>query len=149
MSYDERFMVEALNEARKAQAIGEVPIGAVIVKNNEIIARGHNLRETKKNALMHAEIVAINEASNNLKSWRLVDCDLYVTIEPCPMCAGAILQARIKNLFFGALDEKGGGIVSKASILDIDYNHIVKYQGNFMEDECRTLMTDFFKDLRK
>lgn len=142
-------MLEALVEARKAQAIGEVPIGAVIVKDKKVIARGYNLRETKQNTLMHAEVVAIMAASELLKSWRLVDCDIYVTIEPCPMCAGAILQSRISNLYFGALDEKGGGVVSKASILDIEYNHTVNYKGGYLAEECKILMTEFFKKLRK
>ncbi len=149
MSYNEIFMLEAIAEARKAQALGEVPIGAIIVKDNTVIARGYNLRETKKNALMHAEVVAIIEASQVLDSWRLIDCDIYVTIEPCPMCAGAILQSRISNLYFGAIDEKGGGIVSKANILDIDYNHTVKYEGGYLADESKHLLVDFFRELRK
>ncbi len=108
MSYKKEYMLEALSEAKKAKSIGEVPIGAVIVKDDKVIAKAHNLRESKKNALMHAEIIAINEASKFLDSWRLIDCDLYVTVEPCPMCAGAILQARIRNLYFGATDEGVG-----------------------------------------
>ncbi len=149
MSYNELFMLEAIEQAKSARAIGEVPIGAVIVKDNEIIAKGYNLRESLQNSLMHAEVVAISSASKILNSWRLVDCDIYVTIEPCPMCAGAILQSRISNLYFGALDKKGGGIMSKAKILDIDYNHTVKYKGGYLENECKILMVDFFKNLRK
>ncbi len=149
MNYKEKYMLEALIEAKKAYEIGEVPIGAIIVKNDIIIARGYNLRETKKNALMHAEIIALNQAFEVLDSWRLVGCDLYVTIEPCPMCAGAILQARIENLYFGALDQKGGGIVSKANILDLNYNHTVNYESGFLADECSDLMVKFFKELRK
>ncbi len=149
MSYNEIYMLEALKEAKKAFDLGEVPIGAVIVKDNKVIARGHNLRELEKNPLMHAEVIAINEASKALDSWRLVDCDIYVTLEPCPMCAGAILQARINNLYFGAQDAKGGGVISKANILDIEYNHKVYYEYGFLENESSKLMKDFFKDLRK
>ena len=105
---DEKFMKEALKQAKKAASIGETPIGAVIVRDGEIIARGYNKRETKKNALLHAEIIAINKACKKLGGWRLPRCEMYVTLEPCPMCAGAIINSRIENLYFGAYDKKSG-----------------------------------------
>lgn len=105
MSIDEKFMLEALTEAQKSYEIGEVPVGAVVVKDGEIVGRGHNLRETDKNALRHAELIAIDEACTKLGGWRLWQCDLYVTLEPCPMCTGAIINSRIKRVVFGAFDK--------------------------------------------
>ena len=123
------FMRLALKEAKKAYEKLEVPIGAVIVKDNKIIARAHNLRETKKQACAHAEILAIEKACKKIGAWRLEDCDLYVTLEPCVMCAGAIINARIKNLYIGAMDEKGGAVGSKINLLkDIKLNHNVEVE---------------------
>ena len=142
-------MKEALKEAKTAALMGEVPVGAVIVKNGEIIARGRNMREEKQNALSHAEIEAINEACNRLKSWRLDDCEMYVTLEPCPMCAGAIINARIKTLIFGAFDQKAGSIDSVVNLCDYPYNHKVEVYGGICEDDCLKVLKDFFEALRK
>lgn len=142
------FMAEALKLANEAFLGGEVPVGAVIVKNGEIIARGRNMREKKQNALSHAEIEAINNACEALGSWRLDDCELYVTLEPCPMCAGAIINARIKTLVFGAYDSKMGSIDSVVNLCDYPYNHKVEVYGGICEDECKKLLEEFFKTLR-
>ena len=146
---NKKFMKEALVLAREAAAKGEVPVGAVIVRDGEIIARGRNMREEKQNALSHAEIEAINEACKALNSWRLDDCELYVTLEPCPMCAGAIINARIKTLIFGAYDSKAGSIDSIVNLCDLPYNHKVEVYGGICEDECLAVITDFFEKLRK
>ena len=147
---EEIFMKEAIKEAKKAYKNREVPIGAVIVYRNKIISRGYNLREKKKNALLHAEIIAINKACRKLKSWRLSECDLYVTVEPCPMCAGAIIQSRIKNIFFGAPDIKAGCAGSKANLFEEGlFNHNVNITGGILESECADLLKDFFHQLRK
>ncbi|HEY8364177.1 MAG TPA: tRNA adenosine(34) deaminase TadA [Haloplasmataceae bacterium] len=144
------FMQEAIKEAQKAFLLGEVPVGAVIVKDNEIIARSFNMRETTQNAIKHAEILAIEKACDYLKSWRLIDCDLYVTLEPCAMCAGAILLSRIRKVVFGAKDPKFGSIVSITNILDIEkYNHKVHYEYGILEEECSRILKDFFVTLRK
>lgn len=145
---DELFMNEALKLAQKAFDLGEVPVGAVVVKNGEIVSTGYNKRELNKNALAHAEIEAINEACKNLSGWRLWECDLYVTLEPCPMCAGAIINSRIKRLVFGAYDKKAGSITSVVNLFDLPYNHKPEVLGGFMEDECSALLTDFFIKLR-
>ena len=146
----ENFMKEALKEAKKAYKKKEVPIGAVIVKDNKIIARAHNLRETKKKATAHAEILAIEKACKKLGAWRLENCDLYVTLEPCTMCAGAIINSRIKRLFIGAMDEKGGAVGSKINILkDIKLNHDVEIETGILKEECSKILKDFFKELRK
>ena len=123
--------------------------GAVIVKNGKIIARGKNEREAKQNALSHAEIEAINNACKNTGSWRLEDCEMYVTLEPCPMCAGAIINSRIKTLIFGAYDSKMGSIDSVINLCDLPYNHKVEVYGGIMEDECLDLLKNFFKTLRE
>ena len=147
---NEKFMKEALKEAQKAYDKEEVPIGAVIVKNDKIIARAHNLRETKKKAIAHAEILAIEKACKKLDAWRLEDCDLYVTLEPCAMCAGAIINARIKNLYIGTMDEKGGAVGSKINLLkDIKLNHDVEVKSGILKEECSKILKDFFKELRK
>lgn len=147
---EEKFMKEALRQAKKAAAIGETPIGAVIVCGGEIIARGYNKRETKKNALLHAEIIAINRACKKLGGWRLPGCDLYVTLEPCPMCAGAIINARIDNVYFGAYDKKSGCAGSAANLFRAGlFNHDVNVQGGIMESECASTLSEFFKELRK
>ena len=147
---EEVFMKEALKEAKKAYKRKEVPIGAVIVYRNKIIARGYNLRESKKNSLLHAEIIAISKACKKLKSWRLDECDLYVTLEPCPMCAGAIIQSRIKNIFFGAYDSKAGCAKSKAQLFSKGlFNHNVNVAGGILKSECEEILKTFFKELRK
>ncbi len=142
------FMKEALIEARKAYALGEVPVGAVLVKKGEIIARGHNLRETKQNALSHAEIECINEACRNLGTWRLEECELYVTLEPCPMCTGAIINSRIDTVIFGAYDSRAGCMDSVINLCDYPFNHRPEIYGGIMEDECKALLQEFFNNLR-
>lgn len=141
-------MHEALKEAIKALKKDEVPIGAVIVKDDKIIARGHNLRETKQNSLCHAEIIAISKACRKLGNFRLEDCDLYVTVEPCPMCAGAIIQSRIKNVYYGTPDNKYGAVDSVYNIFEIDSNHKVNSECGILKEECSTIIKDFFKELR-
>lgn len=146
----EYYMNEALKEARKSFKKGETPIGAVIVYKNEIIARAHNLRESKKDVTYHAEVLAIKKACKKLKSWRLEECDIYVTLEPCIMCAGAIIQSRIKKVYIGALDEKNGAVVSKLKAFDdYNFNHKVMYETKILEKECSDIVKDFFKNLRK
>ena len=145
---DKKFMREAINLAKIAASEGEVPVGAVIVKDGKIIAKGKNEREKKQNALSHAEIEAINNACNALGSWRLDGCEMYVTLEPCPMCAGAIINARIKTLIFGAYDSKMGSIDSVINLCDYPYNHKVEVYGGICEDEALAVLQDFFKDLR-
>ncbi len=142
-------MKAALKEAQKAYAIGEIPVGAVVVYNGKIIARGHNLREKKQSVLEHAELIAIKKANQKVGSWRLEDCDLYVTLEPCPMCAGAIIQSRIKNLYFGAYDLKTGAAQSVLSLFEYRFNHLVNFTGGIMQEECSTIIKDFFRQLRK
>lgn len=146
--YNQKFMVLALNEAKKAYAKGEAPIGAVIVCGDEIIARAHNTRETKKNALHHAEIMAIDKACKKLGGWRLHKCDIYVTLEPCPMCAGAIINARINRVFFGASDPKAGSFGSVADFCELPYNHTPVVYGGNMEQECAAILSEFFAILR-
>lgn len=143
------FMLEAIKLAKIASSEGEVPVGAVIVKDGKIIAKGRNEREKKQNALSHAEIEAINNACNALGSWRLDGCEMYVTLEPCPMCAGAIINSRIKTLVFGAYDSKMGSIDSVVNLCDYPYNHKVEVYGGICEDECLSVLQEFFKDLRK
>lgn len=147
---NEKFMRLAIREAEKAYAIGETPIGAVIVKDGKVIARGYNRRETKKNALCHAEITAIDKACRKLGGWRLFECDMYVTLEPCLMCAGAIVQSRIKNLYFGAYDKKGGAVGSLINIPGLSgITQRVNTFGGLLEDECAKILKDFFKELRE
>ena len=141
-------MREAINEANAAAALGEVPIGAVIAQNGVIIARGHNLRETDKHALAHAEIVAINEACKKLGGWRLPNCTLYVTLEPCPMCAGAIINSRIDRVVFGAFDPKAGSLGSLIDLSKVPYNHSPQLCGGVLQEECADLLKNFFKSLR-
>jgi len=145
----ECYMEQALMEAQKAIAIMEVPIGAVIVKNHEIIARGFNLRETSKDPTAHAEMIAIRQASQILGNWRLSDCDLYVTIEPCPMCAGAILLSRIRTLVIGSMDAKGGAAGSLLNIPEDDrFNHKTEIVTGILEEQCSQIMKEFFRELR-
>lgn len=147
---NEKFMREAIKQAQKAAAIGETPIGAVIVQDGKIIARGYNKRETKKNALLHAEIIAIDKACKKLGGWRLPRCDMYVTLEPCPMCSGAIINARIDNIYFGAYDKKSGCAGSAANLFENGmFNHDVNVTGGIMEKECARILSDFFKELRE
>ena len=147
---EDKFMKEALKEARKAFAKEEVPIGAVVVKDGKVIARAHNLRETKKMATGHAEILAIEKACKKLGAWRLEDCDMYVTLEPCFMCAGAMINARVRNLFIGAMDPKAGAAGSKANVFeDVKLNHTVHVVYHVMEEECKKILQDFFKKLRQ
>lgn len=142
-------MAEALKQAKKAYSIGETPIGAIIVRNDEIISRGYNRRETKKSSLLHAEITAIERACKKLGGWRLPDCSIYVTLEPCPMCSGAIIQSRIDNLYFGAYDYKSGTAGSVINLFEKDlFNHNVNVVGGLMEKECSSLISDFFRELR-
>lgn len=145
---NKEFMKEALKLAKIASEEGEVPVGAVIVKDGKIVARGKNEREKKQNALSHAEIEAINNACKSLNSWRLDECELYVTLEPCPMCAGAIINARIKTLIFGAYDSKAGSIDSVINLCDYPYNHKPEIYGGICEDECLEVLKDFFKKIR-
>ena len=142
------FMEKALEQARKAAALGEVPVGAVIVYNDDIISTGYNKREANKSAIYHAEIEAIDSACQKLKSWRLLDCNLYVTLEPCPMCAGAIINSRIKRVIFGAKDDKAGSCGSVINLFDLPYNHRPQVISGVMENECQDLLSNFFKDLR-
>lgn len=146
----ESFMKAALKEAQKAYSKEEVPIGVVIVKDEKIIARAHNLKETKKDTTEHAEIRAIKKASKKLNSWRLIDCEMYTTLEPCPMCAGAIIQARIKRVYIGTMDEKTGACGSVLNLFkDHKFNHIVEVEYGILEEQCREILQDFFKKLRK
>ena len=146
----EKFMKEAIREAKKAEALDEVPIGCVIVKDNKIIARGHNVRETKNNPIGHAEMIAISKASKKLNSWRLNDCDLYVTIEPCIMCSGAIIQSRIKTIYYGAKDYKGGALGSSINVMDAEnINHHPEIVGGVLEKECSSLVSNYFKAKRE
>lgn len=147
---DEYFMKEAIKEAKKAYQKNEVPVGAVVVKNNEIVARGHNIKETKKDTTKHAEIIAIQKASKKMNAWRLEDCTMYVTLEPCTMCAGAIIQARLKRLIIGTMDKKTGACGSVLNLIDdYEFNHKVELKTGIMETECRQIMKDFFKELRE
>jgi tRNA(adenine34) deaminase len=149
MDRDEFFLREALKLARAAAEEGEVPVGAVIVKDDIIIAEGRNRRETGKNALCHAELEAIDRACKTLGGWRLWQCELFVTLEPCPMCAGAIINARIPRVVFGAKDKKAGSCGSVVNLFELPYNHKPELVGGVLEDECAQLLTDFFKKLRE
>ncbi len=150
MNNEARYMQEALKEARKAFDIGEVPIGCVIVQNGKIIARGYNKRQTSKNALMHAEIIAINKACKRLNKWILDDCDIYVTLEPCPMCAGAILQARMKRVVFATSEPKFGACGSVVNLLNNQsFNHQVDVTCGIMQEESKQLLQNFFHILRQ
>ena len=146
----EEFMQVALKEAKKAYKKLEIPVGAVIVKNGEIIAKAHNIKEEKKDTTKHAEIIAIQEASKKLESWRLNDCELYVTLEPCPMCAGAIIQSRIKKVYIGTLDEKTGACGSVLNLFkDYKFNHNVEVEYGILKNECEEILKKFFKELRE
>ncbi len=147
---NEKWMKEAIKQAKKAAQKDEVPIGCVIVKDDQIIARAYNKREMKQCSTAHAEILAIEKACKKLGSWRLEDCDLYVTLEPCPMCSGAIIQSRIRNVIFGAYDPKGGCMGSNMNINDVrGFNHYPDIKGGILQDECSRLLKEFFKAKRK
>lgn len=145
---DERFMDEALKLAREAFDAGEVPVGCVITRGETIVGRGRNRREAGKNALCHAELEAINEACKTLGGWRLWECTLYVTLEPCPMCAGAIVNARIPRVVYGAGDPKCGAVRSRCALFDMGFNHRPQVEAGVREAECGALLTEFFRNLR-
>ena len=142
------FMREAIRLAAISAQEGEVPVGAVIVRDNSVIASGRNRRERGKNALYHAELEAIDNACKALGGWRLPRCELYVTLEPCPMCAGAIINARIEKVYFGAYDPKAGSIASVTALFDLPYNHKPETEGGVLETECAEQLSDFFRQLR-
>ena len=148
---DERFMLEAIKEAEKAIDLGECPIGCVIVKDGKVFVRAHNLRLTRGNSLAHAEVIAIDKACRKLGDWRLENCDMYVTLEPCTMCAGALIQSRIRKVYFGAYEPKSGAVVSCNDIFEVSHghNHKVEFEGGLLEPECSKMMLDFFRNIRK
>ena len=148
MNNDEKFMHAALEQAKLAYQIGEVPVGAVVVKDGEIVGTGYNRRETDKNAVAHAELLAIDDACKRLGGWRLWECELYVTLEPCPMCAGAIINSRIKRLIYGASDKKAGSVESVVRLFDLPYNHKPPYTAGVLEEECSQILKSFFKEMR-
>ena len=145
---DEYYMKLAIKEAKKALMIDEVPIGCVIVLDGEVIARGYNKREKLENSLAHAEIIAINKACKKINSWRLENATMYITLEPCAMCAGAIIQSRIKKVIYGAYDYRFGAHKSITNLFDVKFNHKVDIKGGLLEEECSSLIKDFFKRLR-
>ena len=147
---EKKFMLEAIKLAHKAFKKDEVPVGAIVVKNNKIIAKAYNLREKKQNALLHAEIIAIQKASKKLKSWRLENCDVYGTLEPCSMCAGAIINSRLSNVYFGAYDKKSGACGSVVNLLENkNFNHNPNVVGGILEEETGLLLTTFFQNKRR
>jgi tRNA(adenine34) deaminase len=150
VSQDEFYMNEAIIEAKKAAEAGEVPIGAIIVLNGDIIARAYNLRETEQSSIAHAEVLAINEACKKLGTWRLEEAELYVTLEPCPMCAGAIMLSRIKRVVYGAADPKGGCAGTFMNLLqDERFNHQSEVATGILKEECGSLLSEFFRVLRE
>ncbi|MEE1303701.1 MAG: tRNA adenosine(34) deaminase TadA [Agathobacter sp.] len=150
MTQDEKYMKAAIRQAKKAYALDEVPIGCVIVQNDKIIARGYNRRNTDKNALAHAEIAAIRKASRKTGDWRLEDCTMYVTLEPCQMCAGAIVQSRMKRVVIASMNPKAGCAGSVLNLLQMDqFNHQVEMEIGVCQEECSTMLSQFFRDLRK
>ena len=147
---EEEYMKIALNEAKKAYNKLEVPVGAIIVKDGKIIAKAYNEKEKRKDTTKHAEILAIQKASKKLKTWRLYDCDMYVTLEPCSMCAGALIQARIRKVYIGTMDEKTGACGSVLNLLeDFKFNHKVEVQYGICKNDCEKILKDFFNYLRK
>lgn len=146
----EKFMKLALVEAQKAFDKEEIPVGAVIVQNGKVIAKAHNLKETKHDTTNHAEILAIQKASKKLKKWRLTDCEMYVTLEPCSMCAGALINCRLNKLYIGTMDSKTGACGSVLNLLkDYKFNHVVEVETGILQEECEKILKDFFKFLRK
>ncbi|MBP1581062.1 MAG: tRNA adenosine(34) deaminase TadA [Oscillospiraceae bacterium] len=146
---DESYMRLALEQAQIAAQLGEIPVGAVVVKDDQVIGRGYNRREVDSSAIAHAEVLAIEEACKALGTWRLTDCDLYVTLEPCPMCAGAIINARIRRVVYGVKDEKAGCCGSVADFFVMPFNHNPLCRSGILAQECRALLTNFFAQLRK
>lgn len=146
---DKKFMLRAIELSKIAFEKGEVPVGAVIVKDGKIIGEGYNMREEKQNALSHAETEAINNACKTIGSWRLENCEMYVTLEPCPMCTGAIINSRIKTVIFGAFDKNAGCMDSVINLCDYPFNHKVEIYAGIMEDECKKILTSFFAQMRK
>ncbi len=150
MNENEKYMKEAIKQAKKAYAIGEVPIGCVIVYENKIIGRGYNRRTIDKNPLAHAEMIAIKKASKKMGDWRLEDCTMYVTLEPCQMCSGAIVQARMKKVVVGCMNPKAGCAGSILNLLQVEkFNHQVELEIGVLQEECSMMMKNFFKELRK
>lgn len=150
MEQKECFMKEAIKEAKKAYKNLEIPVGAIIIKEGKIIARGYNQKEKKNDTTMHAEINAIKKASKKIGNWRLNGCEMYVTLEPCPMCAGAIINSRLKKIYIGTMDEKNGACGSVSNILEeYKQNYKVEYENEIMREECGQILKDFFKELRK
>jgi len=150
MTRDEKYMKAAIREARKAYALEEVPIGCVIVQNDKIIARGYNRRNTDKNTLAHAEMSAIKKASKKTGDWRLEDCTMYVTLEPCQMCAGAIVQSRLGKVVIGSMNPKAGCAGSVINLLQMkQFNHQVEMETGVLEEECSTMLSGFFQELRE
>ncbi|TYR78155.1 nucleoside deaminase [Priestia megaterium] len=150
MCEDEKYMQLAIKEAEKAGAMMEVPIGAVVVQNNQVVAKAHNLRETEQRSIAHAELLAIDQACKSLHTWRLEDATLYVTLEPCPMCAGAIVLSRVKRVVFGAYDPKGGCCGTLLNLLEFDkFNHQAEVKGGVLQKECGELLSNFFRELRR
>jgi tRNA(adenine34) deaminase len=146
---DEWWMKEAIHQARLAESLGEVPIGAVIVRDGTMIGAGYNLREREHDPTAHAEMIAIRQASERLQAWRLLGCTLYVTLEPCPMCAGAILQSRVERVVYGAPDPKAGCVGTLMDLLqDSRFNHVSPWTSGVLHEECSALLTDFFRRLR-
>jgi len=146
----EKFMKIALKEAEKAYQKKEIPVGAIIVKNGNIIAKAHNIKEIKKDTTCHAEILAIQKASKKLGAWRLEECEMYVTLEPCSMCAGALINSRIKKVYIGTMDEKTGACGSKLNLLeDYTFNHKVEIEIGILQKECENILKKFFRELRK
>ena len=150
MTQDEKYMKEAIRQAKKAYALGEVPIGCVIVYEGKIIGRGYNRRTTDKNTLAHAELMAIRKASKKMDDWRLEDCTMYVTLEPCQMCSGAIVQSRMKKVVIGCMNPKAGCAGSILNLLQMEqFNHQVELEIGVLCEECSNMMTSFFKELRE
>lgn len=149
MNEKEKIMKRALTLAKKAKDLDEVPIGAVVVQNGKVIAKGYNTRTKTQNAINHAEIIAISKACKKLKSWRLDTCDIYVTLEPCPMCVGAILNARIKNLYFGAYDKTSSDNILHAIVNSKRLNHNLNVEGGVLQGECSKIITEFFAEKRR
>lgn len=150
MTEQEKYMKEALKQAKKAYEKGEIPVGAVIVKEHKIIARAYNEKEYKLDTTKHAEILAIQKASKKLKSWRLQDCDMYVTLEPCSMCAGALIQARIRKLYIGTMDKKTGACGSVLNLLeDYTFNHKLEVEKGILQKDCESILKNFFKEIRE
>ncbi|MBE6897515.1 MAG: nucleoside deaminase [Ruminococcaceae bacterium] len=145
---DEEFMRLAIEQARLAAQLGEIPVGAVVVKDDQVIGRGYNRREIDSSATAHAEVLAIEDACKHLGTWRLTDCELYVTLEPCPMCAGAIINARIRRVIYGAKDDRAGCCGSVADFFVMPFNHNPLSRSGILADECKTLLLDFFSALR-